>query len=146
MLALIQRVKNANVKIDTETYAEISQGILILCGFEKNDTIDCAFSLLNKCINYRIFADHNDKMNLSLSDIKGEALIVPQFTLVANTKSGLRPSFSKGMPPKEGAKLFDELKNKSHELYNQLSFGCFGADMQVSLCNDGPVTFLLSTN
>ena len=100
MLALVQRVTNASVYINNETYASINKGLLIFCGFEENDNQATVKKLLDKCFNYRIFSDSNDKMNLSLRDINGAALLVPQFTLVADTKRGLRPSFSKGMPPK----------------------------------------------
>ena len=145
MLALIQRVDNASVLIDNKITASISKGLLIFCGFELNDNFDTATKLLERCFNYRIFSDQNDKMNMSLRDIEGEALIVPQFTLVADTQSGLRPSFSKGMPPIEGNKLFSQLIEKSTNSYNKQYFGSFGADMKINLCNDGPVTFLLTT-
>lgn len=144
MLALIQRVLQASVSIEGQQTAQISEGLLILCGFKSTDTIDSVKQLINKCFNYRIFADQNDKMNLSLKDINGQALLVPQFTLVADTQRGLRPSFSKGMPPVEGQALFEQLKTLcQQQLYPNVAFGQFGADMQVALCNNGPVTFML---
>lgn len=146
MLALIQRVTSASVTINKESYSQISKGLLILCGFEQEDTLQIAKKLLNKCFSYRIFSDENDKMNLSLKDIEAQALIVPQFTLVADTKRGLRPSFSKGMPPQQGAALFASLKETLPSTYHNICFGSFGADMKVDLCNEGPVTFMLSSH
>jgi len=143
MLALLQRVTYASVQINNETTAEVKQGLLILCGFKIDDTLEHCLQLLKRCFNYRIFTDHQDKMNLSLKDISGEALIVPQFTLVADTKRGLRPSFSKGMPPQDGHNLFEKLRVAVQTIYPHLKFGCFAADMKINLCNDGPVTFLL---
>ena len=144
MLALLQRVTNASVKIENETYASIKKGLLIFCGFETNDNHENIKKLIDKCFNYRMFSDDNNKMNLSLRDVKGQALLVPQFTLVADTSSGLRPSFSKGMPPSQGKILFDELKLITKELYINTTFGKFGADMKVDLSNDGPVTFIIN--
>ncbi len=143
MLALIQRVLEASVSINNEITTSITEGLLILCGFKATDNLDQCQKLLDKCFNYRIFADREDKMNLSLRDIQGEAIIVPQFTLVAETQKGLRPSFSKGMPPKLGQELFEALQPRALSLYPKLGFGTFGADMQVRLANNGPVTFLL---
>lgn len=143
MLALIQRVTSASVTIDEKVTADIKQGLLILCGFKAEDTLMNCEKLINKCFNYRIFSDPEVKMNLSLKDIQAQALLVPQFTLVADTKRGLRPSFSKGMPPKQGNALFEALKDKLLIEHPNTQFGQFGADMAVRLCNDGPVTFML---
>ena len=143
MLALIQRVSTAQVDIGNQCYSKISNGLLILCGFKASDNLNSCLTLLERCFKYRIFADDNDKMNLSLLDIEAEALIVPQFTLVADTKSGLRPSFSKGLAPTAGKALFSEINQHLPARYERVQFGQFGADMQVQLCNDGPVTFLL---
>lgn len=143
MLALIQRVTHANVVVDKNPIAEIQHGILALCGFEKEDTLVLARVLIERILQYRVFSDEQQKMNLSLTDINGELLIVPQFTLAADTKSGRRPSFSKAMPPKDSEMLFNDLKCALQNDYPKIQFGQFGADMKVSLCNDGPVTFLL---
>ena len=143
MLTLIQRVTHASVKIDAQITAQVHHGLLILCGFETNDTIENSLKLIEKCFHYRIFSDENDKMNLNLIQSQGQALLVPQFTLVADTQRGLRPSFSKGMPPQEGKQLFLQLRDQIISQYPHTQFGQFGADMKIDLCNDGPVTFLL---
>ena len=138
MIALIQRVAAASVAVGSETVGAIDAGILALVGVERGDTEEQAARLAQKVLTYRIFADAAGKMNLSLQDVGGELLAVPQFTLVADTNSGTRPSFSTGASPSEGARLFqrfvEEAKAKS---------GRFGAHMKVSLVNDGPVTFWL---
>lgn len=144
MIGLIQVVKSANVKINDAIVGEIQHGILALVGIEKTDSEDHAKKLAEKMLNYRIFRDANNKTNLSLKDIQGGLLLVPQFTLVADTSSGLRPGFSKGMPPEEGKKLFTFFVNYAKTIYQYVSSGEFGAYMQVSLCNDGPITFLLN--
>ena len=143
MLALIQRVTQASVAIDNTLVGVIQQGILGFIGIEKNDTEKQAEKLLDKLLRFRIFADSNDKMNRSLQDIQGGLLLVSQFTLVADTQAGTRPSFSTAMPPAESEKLFGFLIEKAKALHPIVANGVFGADMQVSLCNDGPVTFLL---
>ena len=143
MLALIQRVTSASVCIEEKITASINSGLLILCGFESGDTLSNALKLLEKCFRYRIFSDDNNKMNLGLLEIEGSALLVPQFTLVADTKRGLRPSFSKGMPPNKGKELFNQLISELSSVYPLTKFGQFGADMKINLCNDGPVTFML---
>ena len=146
MLGLIQLVSQANVKIDHQIVATIDRGIMALIGIEKSDTEQYAEKLLEKIINYRIFPDSDGKMNLSLKQIEGALLLVPQFTLVAETDKGTRPGFSRGMPPEEGARLFHYLLKHARSNYsNPISAGEFGAHMEVSLCNDGPVTFLLKT-
>lgn len=143
MLTVLQRVTEARVDIEEKTVGAIKQGLLILCGFEPMDTPATLRRMLDKCINYRIFNDEQGKMNLSLKEICGGLLLVPQFTLMADTQKGLRPSFSKAAPPELGRTLFDDLLTQAQQLYPNIQNGCFGADMQVHLCNDGPVTFLL---
>ncbi len=143
MLIVIQRVTEARVDIEEETVGKIGQGLMILCGFEPNDTLQTIDKMLDKCINYRIFNDGLGKMNLSLNDVNGGLLLVPQFTLMADTQKGLRPSFSKAAPPELGRQLFDYLLTRAAQMYPQTQSGCFGANMKVHLCNDGPVTFLL---
>lgn len=143
MLGLIQLVTHANVKINQTIVGEIQRGIMALIGIEKIDTEDSAKKLFEKIINYRIFPDESGKTNLSLKDINGGLLLVPQFTLVAETQKGLRPGFSLGMSPSEGKVLFEFLVNYAKKNYHTIASGQFGSNMQVSLCNDGPVTFLL---
>lgn len=143
MLTVIQRVTEARVDIDNQTMGKISQGLLILCGFESQDTAEQLNRMLTKCINYRIFDDGQGKMNLSLKDVRGGLLLVPQFTLMADTQKGLRPSFSKAASPELGRHLFDNLLGLAEQLYPGTQSGCFGTNMQVHLCNDGPVTFLM---
>jgi D-tyrosyl-tRNA(Tyr) deacylase len=146
MLGLIQRVSSASVAIDNKLEGNIDQGILLLLGIEKNDNEDSINQLLNKILNYRIFNDKQGKMNLSLNDISGDLLVVSQFTLAADTKKGMRPSFSSAAPPEPAEALYDYfLKQAQIECQGEVASGEFGADMQVSLCNDGPVTFLLSS-
>ena len=143
MLALIQRVKSSEVIVNNESIAKISQGLLVLIGIEKQDTQEQIPKLLHKIIHYRVFADNEDKMNLSVKDIKGGILLVPQFTLAANTNKGLRPSFSSCSPPDTAKELFKLFVNRAKQQYELIETGQFGADMQISLVNDGPVTFLL---
>ncbi|MBH0031165.1 MULTISPECIES: D-aminoacyl-tRNA deacylase [unclassified Pseudoalteromonas] len=144
MQGLIQRVKHAKVEINNQVVGEINQGILLLLGVEKHDDTQTADKLLHKVSNYRIFTDENDKMNLSLKDIKGELLVVSQFTLAADTKKGMRPSFSSAATPSQANELYEYFVAQAKELGLTIATGGFGADMQVSLCNDGPVTFNLS--
>ena len=147
MLGLIQRASSASVSIDNRIVGQINQGIVLLLGIEKDDTQAQADKLLQKVLNYRIFNDNSEKMNLSLQDISGDLLIVSQFTLAADTKKGLRPSFSSAASPTEAKELYDYFLNQANICHDGvIASGQFGADMQVSLCNDGPVTFLLSTN
>ncbi|MDB2360528.1 D-aminoacyl-tRNA deacylase [Porticoccaceae bacterium] len=146
MLGLIQRVSSASVAIENRPQGNIDQGILLLLGVEKNDDQDNADQLLKKILNYRIFNDELGKMNLSLNDIGGGLLVVSQFTLAADTKKGMRPSFSSAASPEPAEALYDYfLKQAQIECQGRVASGEFGADMQVSLCNDGPVTFLLSS-
>lgn len=146
MKGLIQRVSHAQVVVESRTIGAIDQGLLLLLGIEKNDTQKHADKLLDKLLNYRVFSDAEQRMNLSVSDIAGGVLAVSQFTLAAETKKGLRPGFSTAMPPAEAEALYDyfvaQLNLRFKEI-GSVATGSFGADMKVSLCNDGPVTFLL---
>jgi D-tyrosyl-tRNA(Tyr) deacylase len=149
MLGLIQRVTRASVTIDTnvageELVGEIGTGILLLLGVEKDDTEAEADKLLHKVLAYRIFNDADGKMNLSVKDVGGGLLVVSQFTLAADTTRGLRPGFSTAKPPLEAEKLYDYFVTQARALHGTVANGRFGADMQISLVNDGPVTFLLN--
>ena len=143
MIGLLQRVRHARVDVQDKTIAEIGAGLLVLVGMEKNDDEARATRLLERLLSYRVFADEQDKMNLSLLDTGGGLLLVPQFTLAANTKKGTRPSFSEAAPPGRARELFHALQAEAESRYDNLACGEFAADMQVSLVNDGPVTFLL---
>ncbi|MGE8360767.1 D-aminoacyl-tRNA deacylase [Pseudomonas sp.] len=145
MKALIQRVRSARVEVAGEVVGAVDQGLLALVGVEPQDTPASVAKLLHKLLNYRVFSDADGKMNLSLSDVGGGLLLVSQFTLAADTKSGLRPSFSSAAPPALGAELFDLLVEQARRQHPTVATGRFGADMQVHLINDGPVTFLLET-
>ncbi|WLQ12225.1 D-aminoacyl-tRNA deacylase [Hahella aquimaris] len=143
MIGLIQRVAHASVKVDGETVGSIGEGILVLLAVEPNDTERQAERLLDRIVGYRIFADTNGKMNLSLKDIDGELLVVSQFTLAADTKKGMRPSFSSAASPELGEKLYDHFVNKASIIVSKVQTGEFGADMEVTLANVGPTTFSL---
>ncbi|MEJ2141628.1 MAG: D-aminoacyl-tRNA deacylase [Gammaproteobacteria bacterium] len=143
MIALIQRVEHANVVVDGKTIGAIDKGVLALIGVEKEDTDAKAQRLLERLLNYRIFADSEDKMNLSLRDTQGGLLLVPQFTLAADTQKGNRPSFSSAATPEQGETLFNFIVTQARKAHNNVETGQFGADMKVSLLNDGPVTFWL---
>lgn len=145
MIALLQRVITANVAVNNTQIAHINQGLLVLIGIERGDTKTTADRLLNKILGYRVFSDENDKMNLSVMDIKGGLLLVPQFTLAANTDKGMRPSFTPAEEPTQGNILFDYLCQQAKATYSDVHTGQFGADMKVSLTNDGPVTFWLQS-
>lgn len=147
MLGLIQRVTQANVKVNGETISEIGLGVLLLLGMEKGDTRGQADKLLHKVLNYRIFSDPQGKMNLSIQDIEGSLLVVSQFTLTASTDKGLRPSFSSALPPDEAHFLYSYFVEVACRDYDpvKVATGRFGTDMKVSLVNDGPVTFLLKS-
>ena len=145
MKALIQRVKSADVKVDNKLVGQIDQGILLLIGVEKDDSPADADKLLKKVLGYRIFPDEEGKMNLNVQQTNGGLLIVSQFTLVADTKKGLRPSFSSGASPELGEELYNYFVAESQKVHTPVSTGRYAADMQVSLINDGPVTFLLET-
>jgi len=142
LIALVQRVRSASVRIGDEEVAVIGQGVLALIGVERGDSAAEAQRLAERVVSYRMFADAQGKMNLSLEEIGGELLAVPQFTLAADTNSGLRPSFSSAASPADGEALFIEFAEKAAETLH-VATGRFGADMQVSLVNDGPVTFWL---
>lgn len=144
MKILIQRVSYASVKVDDVIIGEIDQGLLALIGFEKADAEKDLNKIINRLVNYRVFSDQEGKMNDSLKQIGGGLLLVPQFTLAADTQKGLRPSFASAMPIPEAVELFDRLKKISLSLHDKVAFGEFGADMKVLLLNDGPVTFSLS--
>ncbi len=143
MIGLLQRVTTASVVINNETVAAIERGIMVLVGVERDDSTDKAKRLFDKLVNYRVFPDNTGKMNLSLNDVAGGLLLVPQFTLVADTRKGLRPGFSNGASPEHGKTMFDFLVKHADSHYQGSCSGVFGADMQVKLVNDGPVTFWL---
>ncbi len=146
MIGLLQRVREASVVVDEETVAAIGQGLLVLVGVEKGDSEAQAERLLERLLTYRVFADEAGRMNRSLRDVGGGLLLVPQFTLAADTRKGTRPSFTPAAPPEEGARLFAHLLQQAQRQYGEVASGRFGADMQVRLVNDGPVTFWLRAN
>lgn len=143
MKVLLQRVSEAKVTIEGAEVACIAQGLLVFVGVEPHDTAQSAEKLLNKVLNYRVFADEQQRMNKSLTDIQGGLLLVSQFTLAADTRSGLRPGFSTAAAPEHAEKLFEQLVEMARECHPNVQAGEFAADMQVQLNNDGPVTFLL---
>jgi D-tyrosyl-tRNA(Tyr) deacylase len=143
MIGLLQRVSSATVVVDGVTVGEIGRGLLVLIGVESGDTAAEADRLLERLLNYRVFSDDAGKMNLSLRDIGGGLLLVPQFTLAADTHKGLRPGFSSAAPPEVGRLLFEHLLVRAQALHAPVEKGKFGADMKVTLTNDGPVTFWL---
>ncbi len=145
MLALIQRVKSASVSIDSKVAGQIGQGLLVFLGIEREDGKTEADKLLHKVMAYRVFADADEKMNLSVQDVHGGLLIISQFTLAADTKRGLRPSFTAAKSPQEAKELYQYFLTQAEAQYDKISSGEFGAEMQVSLINDGPVTFLLES-
>ncbi|MBB1479799.1 MULTISPECIES: D-aminoacyl-tRNA deacylase [Pseudoalteromonas] len=144
MQGLIQRVKHAKVEVDGQVVGQIELGLLLLLGVEKHDDQQSTDKLLHKVSNYRVFSDENDKMNLSLQDIQGELLVVSQFTLAADTKKGMRPSFSSAATPAQANQLYEYFVSQARVMGLSVATGQFAADMQVSLCNDGPVTFNLT--
>lgn len=145
MIGLLQRVTQAKVEVDNQIIGEIGQGLLVLIGVKKEDSLQSVARMAERLLGYRVFADTAGKMNLSVTDINGGLLLVPQFTLAADTAKGMRPSFSSAAPPDVGQQLFDELVTITRQQHDKVATGEFGADMQVSLTNDGPVTFLLTT-
>jgi D-tyrosyl-tRNA(Tyr) deacylase len=145
MIALLQRVTRASVEIAGEPRAAIGRGLLALIGVKPEDDEAHASKLLERLLNYRIFADKAGKMNLSLRQIDGALLLVPQFTLAADTRHGLRPGFSGAASPEQGRRLFDFLVQYALSQNASVQSGVFGADMQVSLVNDGPVTLWLES-
>jgi D-tyrosyl-tRNA(Tyr) deacylase len=146
VISIIQRVSSAKVTVDNQDIGKIDTGIMALVAVEKEDSEKQAQRLLERILNYRIFADKQDRMNLSLRDIDGGLLLVPQFTLAADTSCGNRPSFTPAATPEKGRQLFCYLQELAIATYPHVAFGQFGADMQVALINDGPVTFTLRTS
>ncbi|WP_297214143.1 MULTISPECIES: D-aminoacyl-tRNA deacylase [Thermodesulfovibrio] len=145
MIALIQRVSNASVDINEKRYSEIVKGLLVFVGIERNDQRKDADYLANKIVNMRIFEDDAGKMNLSIKDIKGEIMIVSEFTLAGDCRKGLRPSFEKAMPPQEAEKLYRYFIEKIKGYGINVKEGLFRSFMKVNLTNEGPVTFILSS-
>ena len=143
MIGLLQRVRNARVDVDGKTVATIGPGLLVFIGVEQRDDESRADRLLERLLGYRVFPDAAGKMNLSVEEIGGGVLLVPQFTLAADTNKGMRPSFTPAAPPEQGRRLFEYLVNRARTQYASVETGVFGADMQVMLTNDGPVTFWL---
>ncbi len=145
MIGLLQRVRLARVLIDDKIVAAIDRGLLVLVGIEQGDDEGHAERLLERILGYRLFPDDVGKMNLSVKDIDGGLLLVPNFTLAADTRKGMRPSFTSAAAPAEGQRLFQYLTASAGQRYRRLQSGIFGAHMDLSLTNDGPVTFWLQT-
>ena len=146
MIGLLQRVSGASVVVDGATIGAIDAGLMVLVCAERNDTEKDADALLTKLLGYRVFADEAGKMNRSVTDVAGGLLLVPQFTLAADTKSGTRPSFTPAAAPADGLRLFNYFVEQARNKHKVVQTGQFGADMKVTLTNDGPVTFWLQTN
>ncbi len=145
MIGLLQRVIQASVEIDRQRVASIGAGLLVLIGVRPTDQEPAALRLIERLLQYRVFGDEAGKMNLSLTQIQGDLLLVPQFTLAAETRTGLRPGFSTAAPPEQGRRLFDTLVTAARARHPRVETGVFGAHMNVSLTNDGPVTFWLES-
>jgi D-aminoacyl-tRNA deacylase len=143
MIGLLQRVANASVSVEGQVIGQIGRGLLVLIGVQRGDTEAQADRLLERLLTYRVFADEAGRMNRSLQEVQGELLLVSQFTLAADTTKGTRPGFSPAAEPAEGRRLFDYISRKARERHRVVQTGEFGADMQVSSINDGPVTFWL---
>jgi D-tyrosyl-tRNA(Tyr) deacylase len=143
LITLLQRVSEARVVVGDETIAGIGQGLLVLVGVQADDDSSIALRQLERLLNYRVFADDAGKMNLSLKDVEGGLLLVPQFTLAANTRKGRRPSFASAASPEQGEAIFGTMVNAAADAHPNVESGRFGADMQVHLINDGPVSFIL---
>ncbi len=143
MIGLLQRVSGASVTVEGERIAEIGPGLMVLIGIERADTQASAKRLVERLLNYRVFGDSDDKMNLSVLDIGGDILLVPQLTLAADTNKGSRPSFSSAAPPEQGSDLFESVVDIMSRQTPRVQKGRFGANMAVELINDGPVTFWL---
>lgn len=146
MKALLQRVRSARVDVEGDCVGEIGPGLLVLLGLDRGDNFDNGRKLLDKVLAYRVFSDAAGRMNCNVVDADGGVLLVSQFTLSADTRKGLRPSFSSALPPTEAEPLFAELLAYLESCHPNVAGGRFGADMQVSLVNDGPVTFLLESD
>ena len=144
MIGLLQRVTSARVDVEEKRVAEIGRGLLVFIGVEPGDTERQADRLLERLLGYRVFPDSDGKMNLGLRDIDGGLLLVPQFTLAADTKKGMRPGFPPAAGTEAAGRLFDYLVDQAHHAWPHVGCGRFGADMQVTLTNDGPVTFMLN--
>ena len=142
MNLLAQRVLSSSLYIEKKKIVSINRGILALVGFEKGDTPSDCEIIADRLLNYRIFPDHKGRMENSVIDIKGDVLLVPEVTLALQTRKGTRPSFSEAASSDSGKKLFDELSNQIRKIHDKLEVGIFGADMEIKLTNDGPVTFL----
>lgn len=140
MIALLQRVKQAHVAIDSDVVGQIDHGLLVFLCAEPDDTVDTAQRMLNKILKLRVFADDHGRMNLNLSQVGGGLLVVSQFTLAADTRRGNRPGFSQAAPPDQGETLYRHFLELAHTAHQPVASGQFGADMQVHLVNDGPVT------
>jgi D-aminoacyl-tRNA deacylase len=145
MIALIQRVSEARVSVDGQVVAEITRGVLALIGVRRGDDDAAVDRLLERLLSYRIFPDNEGRMNLSVRDVAGGLLLVPQFTLAADTKKGTRAGFSTAAEPQQARRLFTALLERAQSSYAPVSAGVFGAHMKVALVNDGPVTFWLDT-
>lgn len=143
MIGLIQRVSRASVEVGGQCLGQIGTGLLVLVGVEAGDTDQQAARLAERLLGYRVFADRQGKMNLSVRDVGGGLLVISQFTLAADTSRGMRPGFSTAAPPDEAERLFNGLLKTLSEQHPQVQTGRFGADMSVSLVNDGPVSFWL---
>ncbi len=141
MIGLIQRVSGASVESEGERLGSIGPGLLVLVGFRQGDRAERIPRFVERLLNYRVFPDEAGRMNRSLQDVGGGLLLVPQFTLAADTNSGNRPSFTPAAPPDEGRALFDQVLERAAAIWPHTAAGHFGADMQVRLVNDGPVTF-----
>jgi len=142
---LAQRVLSSSLYIEKKKIVSIDRGILALVGFEKGDTLSDCEIIADKLLNYRIFPDDKGRMDKSVLDVKGDLLLVPEVTLALETRKGTKPSFSEAASPDLGKRLFDELSNKLREIHDKLEVGIFGADMEINLINDGPVTFLFKS-
>tara|TARA_B100000768_G_scaffold32052_1_gene30628 strand:+ start:58 stop:495 length:438 start_codon:yes stop_codon:yes gene_type:complete len=145
MKALLQRVSSSKVEVEGRVVGQINKGLLVFIGIEKKDDIISSDKMVKKILSYRVFSDLDDKMNLSVGDINGDLLIISQFTLAADTKNGTRAGFSTAMPPTDAENLYNYFLEKTKSMGVIIESGIFGADMKVSLVNDGPVTFLLET-
>lgn len=143
MIGLLQRVTSARVVIGGETVGEIGGGLLVLVGVQRGDGEPQAARLLERLLGYRVFPDAEGRMNLSIADVNGGLLLVPQFTLAADTRKGMRPSFTPAADPRDGERLFEHLLTLARQGHSPVAAGRFGAHMQVHLVNDGPVTFWL---
>ena len=145
MIGLLQRVSSARVEVADKNVGAIGRGLLVYVGVERDDNESRADRLLDRLLGYRVFPDTEGKMNLSVTDVNGGLLLVPQFTLAADTKKGMRPSFTPAAAPDAGRRLFDHLLAQARRQHPKVEAGVFGADMQVALTNEGPVTFWLET-